>query len=342
MTRRALTLLLAAALALVLAIGGAVQTVPYVVLSPGPSFDTLGTVGKTPVLTITGRKTYPTDGTLSLTTVSVLDDVTLAQALVAWFDGSEAVVPRELLYPPDQDRKETETENTQQMQQSHDDATAAALRAVGLPVTTRVSIGEIVAGQPAEGRLVVGDVLVTVGGKPVADVQRLRTLLNEQPPGSRVDVVVLRKGVRRTVHLTTVAAADDPRRAVIGVSARETSSFPVKVDIQLKDVGGPSAGLMFALGIVDKLQPGSLTGGRKVAGTGEITSDGTIVAIGGISQKMRGAQEAGASVFLVPDKNCEEARRTRPDGLLLLRVKTLKGAIAALGQVSSGGSAPTC
>lgn len=342
MTRRALTLTLAAFLAVGLAVLGAVQTVPYVVLSPGPAFDTLGSVGGTPVLTITGRTSYPTDGSLALTTVSVLDDVTLAQALVAWFDRDEAVVPRELLYPPDQDTEETKQQNAQQMEKSHDDATAAALRAVGLPVTTRVAVAGIEPGQPAEGRLVVGDVILTVDGRPVSGLSGLRSLLNAQPPGSRITLGVLRDGKRRQVFLSTAPAADDPRRAVLGISADETSSFPVKVDIKLKEVGGPSAGLMFALGIVDKLEPGSLTGGRRIAGTGEITADGTVGAIGGVAQKMRGAQAAGATVFLVPDGNCAEARRTAPEGLTLVRVATLKGALAALGQLRTGGTPPSC
>lgn len=342
MTRRALTLSLALVLAVVLALLGAFERVPYVVLSPGPAFDTLGKVGTTQVLTITGRRTYPTDGTLDLTTVSVLDDVTLAAALRAWFSSSEAVVPRELLYPPDQDQSETEQQNAQLMEQSHDAATTAALREVGVPGTTTVSVGEIAAGQPADGRLRVGDVLTSVDGAAVTDLSRLRALLNAKPPGSTVVVGYRRGGKAATVRMRTAAAADDPRRAVIGISATTTSTFPVKVDIELKDVGGPSAGLMFALGIVDKLEPGSLTGGRHIAGTGEITEDGTVGAIGGVPQKMRGARAVGATVFLVPADNCVEARGSRPDGLQLVKVSTLKGALAALALLRSGGAPPSC
>lgn len=342
MTRRGLTLILAGLLALALAIAGAAQPVPYVVLSPGPAFDTLGAVGSTPVLTITGHKTYPTDGTLELTTVSVLDDVTLAKALRAWFSSSEAVVPRELLYPPDQDREETQDQNAELMEQSHESATAAALRAVGIPGTTTVRVGEVAAGQPADGQLRVGDVLSTVDGTPVTGVTRLRDLLNAGPPGSVVVLRIVRAGKAATVRLRTAASSDDPSRAVIGISAKESSTFPVKVDIKLTDVGGPSAGLMFALGIVDKLEPGSLTGGRHVAGTGEITADGTVGAIGGVAQKLQGARDAGATVFLVPDANCEEARRSPPDGLALVRVKTLKDALASLAVLRSGGAPPAC
>ena len=342
MSRRALTLFLASLLAVGLAFVGAVQRVPYVVLSPGPAFNTLGTDGKTPVLTIRGHRTYATDGELDLTTVSVLDGVTLSQALRAWFSRSEAVVPRELLYPPDKDKSEADAESQQEMSQSHDDATTAALREVGIPGTTLVAVGAVAKGQPADGVLKAGDVLLTVDGKPVTVVARLRQLLNVGPPGTRVLVGYRRGGKADVVQLVTAAAKDDPKRAVLGITADVQSDFPVKVDIQLKDVGGPSAGLMFALGIVDKLEPGSLTGGRHVAGTGEIRPDGTVGAIGGVAQKMRGALAAGATVFLVPDGNCAEAKGSRPKGLQLIRVSTLKGALGALATLRTGGSPPSC
>jgi PDZ domain-containing protein len=116
----------------------------------------------------------------------------------------------------------------------------------------------------------------------------------------------------------------------------------VHVDIKLQDVGGPSAGLMFALGIVDKLQPGSLTGGRVVAGTGEIDESGKVGAIGGIAQKMRGAVKAGATVFLVPSANCDEARRTRPDHLQLVRVGTIQDALDGLAALRAGRTPASC
>jgi PDZ domain-containing protein len=340
--RRVLTLVLAGVLAVGLALAGAATTVPYVVLQPGPAFDTLGTVNATPVLSIKGRQTYPTDGTLDLTTVSVLDHVSLFEALAGWLSTSEAVVPRELVYPPDQSTDQTDEQNQQAMQQSQDDAIAAALHELGLKGTTVVSIAGIAKGKPAEGKLQVGDVLTTVDGAKVTDVARLRALLSARPIGATAVVGYLRKGVAGVVTVATVASQDQPQRPVIGIEAAQKTRFPVTVEVMLKDVGGPSAGLMFALGILDKLEPGSLTGGRHVAGTGEITPDGKVGEIGGIQQKMRGAREAGATVFLSPAGNCREAKRAKPGGLTVVKVATLKEALKALATLRAGGTPPTC
>lgn len=344
MSRRAFTTLLTALLAVLLAAAGSVKTVPYVKLSPGPAFNTLGTVGASEVLTISGGRTYPTDGALDATTVSVTDHVTLFEALGGWLSGSDAVVPRELVYPPDQDQKQTDQQNAQDMRQSQDDATIAAMKVLGIAGTIQVSVGAITAKGPSDGHLRVGDVLTTVDGKKVTDVQALRRLISARTPGQTVVIGYLRAGKPGTVTLATVPTPDAEHRAVIGIQASTSSHFPVQVDIRLKDVGGPSAGLMFALGILDKLQPGSLTGGRVVAGTGEIAQDGKVGAIGGIAQKMRGAlrAEPHATVFLVPAANCVEAKRTRPDGLQLIRVSTLQNALDSLKTLREGGTPPTC
>jgi PDZ domain-containing protein len=340
--RRVFTTLLTALLAVLLAGAGGIMTVPYVKLSPGPAFNTLGTIGAAEVLTISGGRTYPTDGALDATTVSVTDHVTLFEALQGWLSGSDAVVPRELVYPPDQDRQQTDQQNAQDMLQSQDAATVAAMKVLGIPGTTQVDVAAVTAHGPADGHLQVGDVLTTVDGKPVTDVATLRQLISGRTPGGSVVIGYLRDGKPGRVTLGTVATPDAEHRAVIGIQASSSSRFPVKVDIRLKDVGGPSAGLMFALGIIDKLQPGSLTGGRVVAGTGEISQDGKVGPIGGIAQKMRGAVEAGATVFLVPAANCVEAKRTRPGDLRLVRVTTLQGALDSLKTLREGGTPPTC
>ncbi len=322
------------------------MTVPYVVLSPGPAFDTLGTVGPEagadPVLSIKGAKTYATDGAFNATTVSVTDHVTLFEALQGWVSGSDAVVPRELVYPPDQSPVETDERNAQDMLQSHDDAIVAAMRILGVKGTVVVTIAVITPKGPSEGRLEVGDVLSTVDGEPVADVESLRRLISARTPGEPVRIGYSRNGKADTLTLSTVASPDPKPRAIIGIQAATRSDFPIKVDIQLRDVGGPSAGLMFALGILDKLRPGSLTGGRIIAGTGEITPDGKVGAIGGIAQKMRGAVRARATVFLVPAANCPEAKGARPDGLTLVKVDTLRDALASLETLRNGGTAPAC
>ena len=341
-SRRALTLLLASVLAVALAVAGGTQTVPYVALTPGPAFNTLGSVGGTPVLSITGRATYPTQGSLDLTTVSVKDQITLFEALWGWMSPSEAVVPREVVFPPDQTQQQADTQNTALMRQSQDDATTAALHELGVPSQTTVEVETVAAGAPAARALRTGDVLRTVDGQKVTTSASLRVLISKHTPGQTVRIGYTRAGSAATATVATIASTDTPRRAIIGITPREVSSFPVKVSIMLKDVGGPSAGLMFALGIIDKLGPGSLTAGRDVAGTGEITADGKVGPIGGIAQKMLGAKKQHATVFLSPADNCAEAKANKPAGLTLVRVTTLKDALAALAVLRAGGTPPSC
>ena len=343
MSRRSLTHWLAALLALGLAAFGGSRSVPYVVLQPGPAFDTLGKSQGVQVLSIKGQKSYPTDGSLDLTTVSVLDGVTLAEALRYWWSRSDAVVPREVVYPPNQDRAQTDAENARAMVRSHDDATTAALRVLGIPGTSAVTVVEVAAGLPSDGLLQVRDVISAVDGLLIKDQVQLREAINAKPVGSELTVGYLRAGKPGAVKLLTRAAADDPTRAVIGVSTEVVASFPITVDIKPQGRRWPSApGLMFALGIVDKLGPDSLTGGRHIAGTGEITPEGVVGAIGGIPQKMRGAERArGRGV----SGACGQLQGGQVDGALRPPTdqgSTLKGALAALSTLRSGGVPPTC
>ena len=342
MSRRALTLLLATALALGLALAAGFTTVPYVALGPGPAYDTLGAVDGTTVITITGRQTYPTDGHLDLTTVGVTDHLTLAEALQGWLSSSTEVLPREEVFPPDQTTQQSDRENAQQMVQSQDNATTAALRYLGLPSTTSVSVAAVAKGAPADGRLRVGDVLVSVDGTPVTGSAQLRALISRRSPGASVTVGYRRTGTAGSVVLTTSSSGGAAPRAVVGITPDERSSFGVKVAISLRDVGGPSAGLMFTLGILDKLGKESLTGGRSIAGTGEISPDGTVGPIGGIAEKLIGARRRGATAFLVPDANCAEATVGPPAGLRLIRVQTLKDALAQLATLRAGGDPARC
>ena len=342
MSRRALTLVMGIVLAVALAVTGSVHTVNYVALGPGPSINTLGSDGGAEVLAITGAKTYPTDGSLALTTVSVQDKITLFQALAGWLSPRTAVIPREIVLPPDKTEDQRQQENQQEMQQSQDDATTAALRELGYPAMTTVVVSTVKNGAPADGKLKPADILISIDGSAVTDARSVGALVRKHQPGDLVKVAYTREGKPSTVSITAGVSTDTPTRAVLGITAAENSTFDVKVDIKLSNIGGPSAGLMFALGIVDKLGPDSLTGGRKIAGTGEITPDGTVGPIGGIAEKMIGAKERGATVFLSPAENCPEAKSTKPDGITLIKVSTLKGALAALTTLRSGGTPPSC
>ena len=342
MTRRAWTLLLASVLALGLGAAGSFTKVPYVALKPGPTCNTLGTCDGQVVLTFTGATGQARTGALQLTTVSVQDHLTLLEALAGWLSPSEAVLPREVVFAPDKTDEQNQQENAEEMSQSQDSAATAALHYLGYKGTTQVLAQAITKGAPAEGKLKAGDRLVSVDGKPVSTEEQLRKLISSRTAGQPVTIGYVRGGTARTVTITTIAAPDSTKRPIIGITPVVQTEFPVKVSIQLRDVGGPSAGLMFALGIVDKLGKVDLTGGLNVAGTGEITDDGKVGAIGGIAQKMRGAKARGATVFLSPADNCVEAKKTKPSGITLVKVTTLASAVDALAALRNHATPPTC
>ena len=344
MSRRGSTLGVAAALALGLGVAGAQIPVPYVGLGPGPVFNTLGTVvpgdaKADPIITITGTTTYPADGRLDLTTVSVFgatqQRIDLGTALRYWLDGDFAVVPSEIIYPEDQSPEEVEEQVAEEMRQSQESAVTAALRELDVPVKIAVVVADVVAAGPSGGTLKADDVITAIDGKAIADAAELRTALRSRRPGDTVRVGYKRGADAAEATLRTASSGDAENRAVIGVELREDRTYPFTVSLRTDDVGGPSAGLMFALGIIEQLTPGSMTGGVHVAGTGTITDDGEVGAIGGIQQKLVAARRAGARHFLVPAGNFEAAERTRPDGLTLHRIATLDDALEALREIKA-------
>jgi PDZ domain-containing protein len=321
----------------------AMLPVPYVVLSAGPARNTLSAPNGKPLIEISGRPTYPTSGGLYLTTVSVLGGphpVTLPTVLRAWLDPDEAVVPVEAVYPPGQTAEQADEETRQEMSDSQSAATAAALQELGIPVT--VSVGQLVSGVPAAHALKAGDVLLSVQGHPVTGYSSLRSAVSGVAPGEVVKVHLRRGTQEQTVDVRTTK--DRVGHTALGVVPRYT--FPFSVKIKIDDIGGPSAGAMFALGIMDKLTPGSLTGGQQIAGTGEISPDGTVSPIGGIAEKMIGARDVGARWFLAPADNCDEVVGHVPDGLRVVRISTLHGARQAVEAIAQGGTAvsslPAC
>ena len=344
MSRRALTLLLASVLALALTAAAVGTPVPYVALGPGPVFNTTGEVDGEPVIEISGQRTFPTDGQLDLTTVGVDPRLTLLEALRGWFDRDLAVVPRDVVYPPDKTDEQVDEENAQSMVRSQNSAVTAAARQLGLDTTVVLTVGKVGKGSPSQGRLRAGDRLLTVDGAAVADADALRSAVRAAGVGQVVRIGYTRAGgAAATAQITTGASPEDATRPVIGIEpAEEPADLPFEVDITLEDVGGPSAGLMFALGILDKLGEGSLTGGKHIAGTGEISSDGTVGPIGGITQKLIAADAEGAVAFLVPKANCAEAVLRPPAGLVLIEVATLENALADLATLRSGGTPTLC
>jgi len=230
-------------------------------------------------------------------------------------------------------------QDTQQMVSSQQLAQAAALCQLGIKFRTVDTINFVQAGMPAAGVLHKGDVITAVDGKPVTCKTPTGTLIKARAPGSAVVLTVDRKGVTHNFRLKTASAGG---KAVVGIGVLESYRFPFQVKISVGDIGGPSAGLMFALGIIDKLTPGNLTGGRFIAGTGEIAANGAVSPIGGIQQKMAGARAAGATIFLTPAANCPDTAGAVPQGLRLVKVSTLAGAMRDLKALSAGGSVPSC
>jgi PDZ domain-containing protein len=344
MSRRSLTLTIAG-LATVAAIAVAVLfPVPYVILTPGPTLNTLGKGSSgQPLIAVTGHATYPTSGHLNLVTISYQggpgSNLNIFQALRAWLAPSEAVVPQSELFPPGQTAQETQTQDTEQMASSQELATAAALTELHIKYQTQVEVVSTVAGYPASKSLKAGDVIEAVDGKPVTGETSLSSMVTAHPVGSTLQLEVLRAGKTLTIP---VASKTSGGTAVIGVQVQEQYKFPFNVRITVGDIGGPSAGMMFALGIIDKLTPLNLTGGKFVAGTGEIKASGQVQPIGGIQQKMVGARNAGATVFLAPAGNCSDTTGAVPAGLRVVKVSTLSQAVSDLEAIKAGKPVPSC
>ncbi|MFE9422954.1 PDZ domain-containing protein [Kitasatospora sp. NPDC006697] len=357
MPRRSATMLAATLMLIALLCVSVVLKVPYSQLSPGPTYNTLGAQDKagTPVISISGTPTYPTSGHLNMTTVQVTGadyQPSLLSVVVGWLRDDQLVVQHDILYPKGQTEQQSEQQNAEEFASSQDSAKTAALTQLGIPVGNEVQISEVVAGGPSEGKLHAGDRIVAVDGTEVTDPNQVAPLVQAHKPGEDVvftvvphsqDELNVKPSDESKVTVTTTKSPETGK-AMVGVVAAPGHNYPFKIDIGLQDVGGPSAGLMFALGIVDKLTPTDLTAGKFVAGTGTIDDKGNVGPIGGIAMKVIAARDAGARYFFTPSDNCTEASRNTPAGLRLIKVDTLDQALKALEQVRAGQDAqlPAC
>ena len=343
MSRRSVTLLVAAAGVLIALAVAIIAPVPYVALTPGPTLNTLGDVRGKPLIQIKDHATYPTKGNLNMVTVSFLGGpgtrFNIFAALRAWLSPDQAVVPESEIFPTGLSTEQVAKQDTEEMANSQQTATAAAFCQLNIAFKTVDTVQATVKGMPAAGVLQAGDVIVAVDGQAVTCRSDAGTLIKARKPGAPVELTILRHGQDKQVRLTTADAAGQPE---IGVELVESYVFPFPVTITVGDIGGPSAGLMFALGIIDKLSPANLTSGRFIAGTGEIEANGTVDPIGGIQQKMAGARAAGATIFLAPAANCPNTAGAVPAGMRVIKVSTLAGAIADLGALKAGRPVPSC
>lgn len=326
----------------------------YVIQQPGPVYNTLGTVTgadgeELPLISVENAETYPPDGALDLLTVQVVGNPerrpSWFELAMAWFDPTRAVLPLERVFPPGQSTEQRNEENAALMTDSQQEATAAAMTELGYDVSSEIAIHSLTDDSAAEGILEPDDVIVAVDGEAVTDSQQVRDAV-VAGEGDPVTLTIERNGREQDVSVTPRETEIDGEKTwLVGVQLIAEYDFPVDVTIQLDNVGGPSAGMMFALGIMDVLTPGDLTGGEQVAGTGTIDAAGEVGPIGGIRQKLYGAHDAGAQFFLAPEDNCNEVVGHVPDGLRVFSVGQLDDALAVLDAIRTGGdldALPTC
>ena len=315
---------------LVLSLGG-LMTLPsgYVIERPGQVFNVMGELDDKPVISATDVETYKSETRFDITTVSL-------QILAAWLDPDQVVLPLDEVYPPQLSTAQVRAESTAMMEVSQQDAIAAALTQLGYPLDRQLYVASVIEDTPASKKLVAGDYLVAVGSVAVATYEELREQI-QLSEGKTVVIKVLRDGEAKEFELNPQKKDDS---WVIGAMVGYVYDFPVEIKLQLGDVGGPSGGLIFALGIYDVLTEGSLAGKNHIAGTGTISADGKVGPIGGIELKLIAAKKAGATLFLAPAGNCSEVFGQIPDGLSVAVVQDLESALAAIEDFNSGKPVP--
>lgn len=332
MSQRMIAAVVAAPLVAILLAVAAFAPLPYVTYEPGGTFDVLGTgeSGKE-IIQVEGQQTYRDDGELRMTTVVVSQpeqENSLLELMFAWVDGDNAVIPYDAVYREDETREENEIEGSVQMVSSQDSAVAVALSELGYQVTPAVQVQYVTPDSPADGRLEVRDLILEVNGAKVKDTQDVADGVAETPAGDEVEFLVRRGEDEQRI---TVPPEDVDGEKRVGISLGPGYQFPFDVSVNINPrISGPSAGLMFSLAIYDTLTPGSLTDEEIVAGTGEIAPDGSVGAIGGIAQKVAGAREDGAELFLVPPGNCPDVDNVDNGDMQLVLAETMHDARVAL------------
>jgi PDZ domain-containing protein len=327
--------------------------VPYVLTTPGPVFNTIGKVSDIELISISGTETFPTQGELNMTTVRETggpqDGVDIFQAIWGWLDPDSRVVPRDFIYPEDETEEENTARNAEAFSTSQSYAISAAMNFLGKPVLETIVVTSVGVGAPALDKLRAGDEIVSVDKQVMTSPEQVVTAVRAKPIGTDLVFVVIREGTELTQIVTSVPKEDDPGTNEdeskipyigIGIDVNYTAPFPIEFGVS--GVGGPSAGSMFAIGIIDKLTPGALTEGKIIAGTGTIDPEGNVGAIGGIQQKLVGAKDAGAVLFLAPANNCSEVIGHIPQGLTVASVATLAEAMTAINDFNNGKQVKPC
>jgi len=311
-------------------------TLPVVALSPGPMEDVLAR------LKVEGSEVYDSEGKLYLTSVGIDDNVRFYEALLDMANHDVELLPRQVVYPDQRDDQEIDRENAELMDRSKETATVVALREVGYDIEpSGVEITEVLPGAPAFGRLKPTDRILEADGHEVHSTEQVRAAIQRHKAGERVAFKVERIGRTSTVPVQLQQVDGEPRA---GIVLRDVfPELPVKVSIETQNhIGGPSAGLMFTLSIIDKLTQEDLTAGRRIAGTGEIALDGGVLPVGGVAEKLVAVERMGVQTFFIPEDNCAGVRGRVPDGLRLVKVGNVKDALRFLRDPKAAAAAPGC
>lgn len=331
-------MLLAGLAGMVAALVAAQITLPYAIMTPGPVTNTLGETGDgTPLIEVNGAEAFPTEGRLNFTTVRIGggpgDETDIVEYLSARLSSEATILPIDQVFPTGATRTEIRQENQAEMVGSQAEATAVALRALGYAVRETVSVAGVDESSTFVDLLEDGDVVVAVNDVVTEGADAIRAEVAKVPVGGAVSISVQRGGADVTVEGTTIGVDG---RSVLGIFLRREFDSDVEVTITAGDVGGPSAGMMFALGVYDVLTEGALTSGNDISGTGTITADGQVGPIGGIVQKVVGAKDGGSEFFLAPTTNCAELDGRVPDGIDVYAVDTFEVALATVEDIAAG------
>jgi PDZ domain-containing protein len=297
------------------------------------------------IITVNSAPVRATTGNLNLTTVQAdTTKITVIGAILGWLKSGEAVVPYDSIYPPGRTTAQVNQQNAQAFTSSQDSATAAAACELGYP--QGFGVVSVASDSVNAKALRSGDQFLTVAGHPIPDSDALTSAVKDLPVGGTVAAVVKRTSGTSVQQVSIPLKLGSPSSGSstprLGIEVADTCLTPFQVTVSLLGIGGPSAGLMFALGVIDKIGPGDLTHGKFIAGTGTIDTAGTVGPIGGIQLKMLGARAAGATIFLAPQANCNDVRGNVPTGLAVVPVGTLHDAVTNLNLINQGKPVPHC
>ena len=326
--------------AAIVAVGLLLVPTGFVIERPGQVFNVMGEISGTQIISSQDAEIFASESRFDVTTVSLLGNrestPSWVQVLSAWADPDQVVLPLDEIFPPNFTAEQFRAESSMQMEVSQQDAIAVALKQLGYEVPRVLYVNTVLEDSPSSGILIAGDLITSAGGIEVSTFDEFKSQI-QLAKETALSIEVIRDGRPTTL---SVRPELNVETWVIGSMIGYTYDFPFELDVQLGDVGGPSGGLIFSIGVLDSLTEGSLAGTAHVAGTGTIDSDGNVGPIGGIALKMLGAKQAGAELFLVPEGNCQEAIDKIPSNMTVVSVRDFNEALKKIEMFANGEQLP--